>query len=375
MVNGLSLFANVGIAETYLHEVGVNIVVANELLEERAKFYKHLYPACNMISGDIRDSDVFQQVYQASKMKDVQFIIATPPCQGMSIAGHMGADDERNYLIKYAIDMIALINPKFVLLENVVQQLTTAIECNGRKMLIPDYIKFRLGNDYVLNNERIINTADYGICQIRKRAIILLARKDLDVNWEFPPPDDKKILLKDILRDVPSLWPIIREKEYKYKLPHNTDKALSFHKWHQPPVHCWRNVECMLYTEAGNTAFDNPVHYPKRRDGKRITGFDTTYHRMYWEKPAPTVTRYNGSIGSQNNVHPGKFWRRDENGDKMYSDPRVLSIYELMKISSLPDDWNIPEWAKDELIRHVIGEGIPPLLIKKIVNGIKEKLS
>ena len=101
MVNGLSLFANVGIAETYLHEVGVNIVVANELLEERAKFYKHLYPACNMISGDIRDSDVFQQVYQASKKKDVQFIIATPPCQGMSIAGHMGADDERNYLIKY----------------------------------------------------------------------------------------------------------------------------------------------------------------------------------------------------------------------------------------------------------------------------------
>ena len=96
---------------------------------------------------------------------------------------------------------------------------------------------------------------------------------------------------------------------------------------------------------------------------------------MFWEKPAPTVTRYNVSIGSQNNVHPGKFWRRDENGDKMYSDPRVLSIYELMKISSLPDDWNIPEWAKDELIRHVIGEGIPPLLIKKIVNGIKEKLS
>jgi site-specific DNA-cytosine methylase len=43
-MNGLSLFANVGIAETYLHKVGVDIVVANELLEERAKFYRHLYP-------------------------------------------------------------------------------------------------------------------------------------------------------------------------------------------------------------------------------------------------------------------------------------------------------------------------------------------
>lgn len=42
MINGLSLFANVGIAETYLREVGVNIVLANELLEERAEFYRYL---------------------------------------------------------------------------------------------------------------------------------------------------------------------------------------------------------------------------------------------------------------------------------------------------------------------------------------------
>ena len=48
-MNGLSMFANVGVAETYLSDVGVDIVVANELLEERAKFYKELYPDCNMI--------------------------------------------------------------------------------------------------------------------------------------------------------------------------------------------------------------------------------------------------------------------------------------------------------------------------------------
>ena len=48
-MNGLSLFANVGIAETYLDKVGVDITVANELIPERAKFYQHLYPYCNMI--------------------------------------------------------------------------------------------------------------------------------------------------------------------------------------------------------------------------------------------------------------------------------------------------------------------------------------
>ena len=44
MINGISLFANVGIGETYFKEHNINICVANELLEKRAKFYSHLYP-------------------------------------------------------------------------------------------------------------------------------------------------------------------------------------------------------------------------------------------------------------------------------------------------------------------------------------------
>lgn len=87
---------------------------------------------------------------------------------------------------------------------------------------------------------------------------------------------------------------------------------------------------------------------------------------MFWNKPAATITRYNGIIGSQNNVHPGREWKRDKNGDMMYTNPRVLTIYELLLVMTLPENWNIPDWASNGLIRHVIGEGIPPLLIKKL---------
>ena len=52
-MNALSLFANVGIAETYLQDIGIEVVVANELDEQRAKFYSHLYPQCDMVQGDI----------------------------------------------------------------------------------------------------------------------------------------------------------------------------------------------------------------------------------------------------------------------------------------------------------------------------------
>jgi DNA (cytosine-5)-methyltransferase 1 len=73
----------------------------------------------------------------------------------------------------------------------------------------------------------------------------------------------------------------------------------------------------------------------------------------------------NDAISSQLNVHPG---RKLKNGT--YSDARVLTPLELMLLSSLPQDWNIPDNTPELLIRKCIGECIPPLLIKNIVAQI-----
>ena len=114
-MNGLSLFANVGIAETYLKQEGIDIVVANELLPERARFYQHLYPDCNMICGDITSKETYNQIIAAAKEKNVEFIIATPPCQGMSYAGHKDPNDIRNSLIAYVFDAIRDLSPSMYL--------------------------------------------------------------------------------------------------------------------------------------------------------------------------------------------------------------------------------------------------------------------
>jgi DNA (cytosine-5)-methyltransferase 1 len=73
----------------------------------------------------------------------------------------------------------------------------------------------------------------------------------------------------------------------------------------------------------------------------------------------------NGSISSQNNVHPGRLLP-----DGTYSDARVLSLLEIFRLTGLPDNWNPPDWASDNIIRHVIGEAIPPHLVKNIFKGI-----
>ena len=368
-LNALSLFANVGIAETYLKDVGVDVVVANELLPERARFYQHLYPECNMICGDIQDPKVFKKILSAAKKAQVEFLIATPPCQGMSPAGKKDPFDPRNQLITYAVDMIDILQPKFVLLENVMQQLKTKVRCNGELILIPDYLRARLETHYHFNENPIIDTKFYGVPQQRKRAIFLLARKDTNMDWQFPAKEKKLVTLRDAIGQLPSLDPLIVEPEYRFKLPDYEKKreaGLKVSKWHYAKAHFWRHVEILQHTPEGQSARKNKVYFPKKSDNTPIKGAPRTYMRMSWDRPAPTITIQNASVTSFQTIHPG----RSTTKRGVYSDPRVLSILELMRVSTLPDDWSIPEWASDSLIRRVIGEGIPPLLVKKIVAGL-----
>ena len=50
-----------------------------------------------------------------------------------------------------------------------------------------------------------------------------------------------------------------------------------------------------------------------------------------------------------------------------------MSIFELMRISSLPDDWNIPDKASSNVLREVMGEGIPPKLLEAAVIELEKK--
>ncbi len=76
----------------------------------------------------------------------------------------------------------------------------------------------------------------------------------------------------------------------------------------------------------------------------------------------------NGSISSQNNVHPGEL--RD---DGTYSDARVLTLKEIFILTGLPSEWHPPKWASQGLIRQVIGEGVPPKLINALLSTIPKK--
>lgn len=372
-IKALSLFANVGIAETYLHELGVDVVVANELLEERARFYRHLYPTTDMVVGDITNSEIFEHVAQKAIDEGVEFLFATPPCQGMSCAGRKDPKDPRNFLIYYAIEMAKRLQPRFILIENVPMQQHTQILYNGEHLFIPEYVYRELGDVYNFNTERIVNSKDYGVPQSRQRYIYLLSRKTENIQWEFPEKNSKIITLKEAIGHLPSLDPLVREASERWRFPDFEQKkaeGLKVSKWHYPPTHGWKQIEWMIHTPSGQSAFKNTVHFPMTK-GRRVKGAPRTYMRMFWDKPATTVMQNSDVISAFSTVHPGRcIINSEDDRIRIYSDARALSIYELMIVESLPLDWNIPEWASDKLIRQVIGEGIPPMLIKKAIESL-----
>ncbi|WP_425446788.1 DNA cytosine methyltransferase [Dethiothermospora halolimnae] len=380
VLSGLSLFSNVGVAEAYLEEIGVDIKIANEIDQKRGEFYKYLYPKTNVIIGDITDNSIRNEIVNESINQDIDFIIATPPCQGMSIAGKMNPHDLRNQLISYAIDVVKRVKPKFILLENVPRQLKTKIDYNGDRILIPEYIRLELEDQYNFNSNPVMSAMDYGVPQMRKRSIFLMSRKDTTITWDAPEKSEKIITLRDAIGHLPEIDPVIREGyettlEYFPDFEEKKAKALEISKWHYPPTHALRHIKWMMHTPSGETAFNNKIYYPKKANGDRIKGHYNNYRRFDWDKPSRTITQNNGVISSLTCVHPGRLIQDDgtEEG-RIYSDPRCLSIYEILIVTSLPKDWNIPPWANDRMIRSVIGEGIPPLLVKRIMEGLLKEL-
>lgn len=360
-INALSMFSGGGIAETYFEDVGIDVRVANELVPDRAKFYKATHLKTNMICGDISKPDIFNKVICEAKKKNIEFLLATPPCQGMSTLGKRQYDsDKRNSLIKYVLDAIDLLKPKYVLIENVPKFLELLYDEDGTtyysdtaKALFPfriiDLLKYKYEKDYHIDS-KILNAMNYGVPQSRPRAIIKMYKKN--IKWSWPKECEHIITLREAIGDLPSL-----EAGEKSNI-----------KWHNALKHNERQVIALKHTPEGRSAMKNEIYYPKKADGTRVKGFHNTYNRMKWDEPAPARTTNNYIMSGHNNVHPGRLL-----DDGTWSDARVLTLRELIIVSSLPLDWNIPDDYPERKIRIIIGEAIPPLLSKKIVETIFEE--
>ena len=381
----ISLFSSAGIGCYGFKMENFECVATNELIERRLNIqrvnHKCKYESgyiCGDITLDDTKNKLFNEIKFWSKKENIDnidVVIATPPCQGMSVANLKKNNEiNRNSLVIESIKIIKKIRPKIFIFENVSAFLKTAcIDMDNEIKSIELAINNNLDNDYVIMN-RVINFKDYGSNSSRTRTLVIGVRLDLE---DYISPIDlfpKKRKEKTLRQVIGKLKPLTEFGEI------SSDDIYHFSSIYPKHMRFWIHD-----LKEGESAFDQKDDNKKPHtivDGKIKININKTgdkYKRQYWDKVAPCIHTRNDQLASQNTIHP--------------SDDRVFSIRELMNIMTIPKSFKWVELDEKELnkltfeekrnflkkeeinIRQSIGEAVPTEIFHQIAINIKDNLN
>ena len=390
-MTAVSLFSGAGLSDLGYALAGFQLVIQVEKNELRASIGAANFPSSRWLVDDVQgNASRVEAAYRKSTSRDLDLLLATPPCQGMSSANpsrgkrqtaQADAQEQKNRLMLEVIPVADRLQPRVIVAENVRQVLTVQVEYEGKRERLIDHLEEQLPNYQLYHCT--LNVADYGIPQVRNRALVVAVRKD-------------EPCLKRMVSDGLRPWPSPTHAEHPADGQH---AWISIQDWvtamrYEPldavssetargddPLHFVPVYESDRYgqvsqipTYSGRSAFENDTcvscgHWPVKtgsilcscgsvmrnrpyveRDGlpALIKGFHSSYRRMRPDRPACTVTTNSSHVGSDFKIHP---WEN-----------RILSILECADLQTVPRfyDW---AQARDNrrlyLIRNLVGEAFP----------------
>ncbi len=263
------------------------------------------------INGDIKDpvnkKKFYDTVREQLKGRHLSIVAGGFPCQGFSMAGNRIVDDPRNSLYKELIEIVEVLQPDFVICENV-KGLRTMLNGLVEKKIISDFEEI----GYEMNVTTLC-AADYYTPQKRERVIFIGNRKGLK---NFHP--------KPML--APSEY-ITTGQAIADLIDHPTDPAFN----HVPTKHREDMAKRILETPEGHSLYK---------------GYSDAWKKCPWNAPSCTIKENHGGV----NLHP-----------KL---PRVLTAREMARLQSFPDDFIFEGKKNKQLVQ--IGNAVPPLLGKAI---------
>ena len=381
----ISLFSSAGVGCFGFKMAGYECIATNEIILRRLeiqKFNNKCKYDTGYICGDITKREtkdiLFSQIDLWKKnenLKRVDVLIATPPCQGMSVANHKRSENEiiRNSLVVESIKIIREINPKFFIFENVPAFMKTiCTDIDGIEKPISGAIENNLGEKYSYIS-RVINFKNYGACSSRQRTLVIgVAREFSDEisPIELYPEVENEKTLRQVIGNLKSL-------EFG-----EIDSNDFYHAFRTYPEHMRAWIHDL---KEGESAFDNK-EIEKRPyqviDGKIVENTRKNadkYTRQFWDKVGPCVHTRNDQLASQNTIHP--------------KDDRVFSIRELMCMMTIPKCFKWIDKSLEELnflsenekksllkkeevkIRQSLGEAVPTQIFNKVAENIKNAIS
>lgn len=296
-LNVIDLFCGCGGMSKGLTDAGLNVIAGIDIWDKAVESYnKNALHKAYCADLTQLPPEKFNELYNKEN-KNVDIIVGGPPCQSFSIAGKRDKNDPRNTLFMEYVKYLDYFKPKAFIMENVIGMLSKKTE-NGENVI--DIIMEQLNKQYncIINK---LYASDFEVPQNRRRTIIIGIRKDLNIL-----PKEPELIIKSINNRVPVKTILLDKKDI--------DKSYYL----------------------SERAIQGIIH-KKEMSKEKGTGFGAQFLNI--NKPSYTI--------------PARYWKDGYDALVKYNETEIrrLTILELKRIQSFPDDYYLEGNKKDQIMQ------------------------
>lgn len=346
----LDLFSGCGGLSEGFETAGLNVVCASDNWPVAAETYRRNHLDTHFVPGNIREKEIKERIVETFGDRECDILAAGLPCPAYSTAGKRDPDDPRGLLYEEYFEMVRMLDPKILMIENVVGIRSMVhprppywdtnaawlknVEPGTHEATLLNYVVNekvgwkiirRLGELGYNADCQTLNAADYGVPQARRRVIFIAVRNDLPIAEDFPEPTYGPGLAP---------WATVRDA-----IGDLSDRNVDAEWSHMFTRHSPAYVDRIRKTPVGASV------NPNYRDA---------WFRTPPDEPAKTVKANNGGVF----IH--------------YAKDRTMTPRELARLQSFPDNYQF-SGCKGDVLKQ-IGNAVPPLLASAIGIRLRQML-
>jgi DNA (cytosine-5)-methyltransferase 1 len=356
---GIDLFAGAGGLSLGFERAGFDVVAAVEIDPIHCAVHEFNFPKTATICKSVTDLDG-TEIRNRAGIGDraIDVVFGGAPCQGFSMIGKRALDDPRNGLVHHFVRLVLELRPKYFVFENV-----KGLTVGAHKKFLEEIIEaFQADGTYrVVTDYRVLNAAEYGVPQDRRRLFLLGARKGLALPTY--PEARKPVTVAEAIGDLPEVEeiPDLMDRDWtpaKYKTSSSYAKKL-------------------------RGLLNDPSDFSYRREFDRhiLTSSLRTYHTpLSQSRFAATPCGETEAVSRFHKLDPGgvcNTLRAGTNSDRgaftsprpihPYT-PRCITVREAARLHSYPDwfRFHVTKWHGFRQI----GNSVPPLLAQAVAERL-----
>ena len=360
---GVDLFAGAGGLSLGFEQAGFDVAAAIEIDPVHCATHEFNFPRTTTLCANVTNltGDIIRSRSSIGSA-DIDVVFGGAPCQGFSMMGRRALDDPRNQLVGHYVRLVHELQPKFCVFENVkgltlgkhvkfLDELIETLENSGYSVLLP---------------YRVLNAADFGVPQDRRRLFLVAARRGMPLP-SYPEEESKRVTVWDAIGDLPDADSFDDLLDCDSVATHWGATSRYAQRMRSLAVDSSNFGYNRKHDENCLTSSLRTVHSPlsKLRFATTQAGDTEAVSRFHKLDPGGQCNTLRagtdsarGAFTSPRPIHPTL--------------PRVITVREAARLHSYPD-WFRFHKTKWHGFRQ-IGNSVPPLLARAVAGEIMKAL-